>query len=109
MNKRLNAVTTKINRLDDGKNKVATGIKFKLNNDASFALEIPVPPTAVARALLRALLVEVGRHEQDQMEDQVQTFETAADPRGECLDREETSGVQVVHRVRELRRGTKGL
>lgn len=76
MSKILNAVTAKINQLDD----CCTGIDTKIcfNRGHTDFVEIPVPPTDVARALLRALLVEIGRDEQDTIMNQLQTFESIA-------------------------------
>ena len=75
MSKILDAVTAKINQLDDVCSKIDSKICIGHGDDV---LLIPAPPTDVGRALLRALLVEIRRLEIGMIESQLQIFETAA-------------------------------
>ena len=79
MNDVLKAVTAKLNSLDDVCAGVDTKVCIGAGDGSTDGLLIPVPPTDVGRALLRALLVEIGRHEQEQIESQLRVFKTAAD------------------------------
>jgi hypothetical protein len=76
MSKVLEEVTAKLTELDDVCAGPDTRICFE-HADAGF-VTLQVPATPTARTLLRALLVEVGRHEQARVATLSQVFDVAA-------------------------------
>jgi hypothetical protein len=75
MSKVLEALTTKLTELDDVCAGPDTRICFE-RDDAGF-VTLQVPATPMARTFLRALLVEVGRHEQARVATLSQVFDVA--------------------------------
>ena len=91
MSEILEALTEKIASLNKAYAKPGTKICFEHGHTG--LTEIPVPQTDVGRALLRALLVEIGRHEKDKLDTQYQAFETAAETEPESVVRKGDYGI----------------
>ena len=72
MSEILDVITAKLNTLNDYCAGIDTNICFRHSHDF---VKLSVPPTAVGRELLRALLIEIGRHEQDKIKSQLRIFD----------------------------------
>ena len=80
MSEILEAITAKLNTLDDRCEPVAADICFVHGPTLT---SVPVPPTAVGRETLRALLVMAGHHEQERIKSQFRAFDVEAEKAAE--------------------------